>query len=80
MADRAPLHKRAARSVWTFLVWLRFMRELWAYGWTERDCWQLAIGAAEFHKDENDKHGWLVGRWRITPAEAVAGELECWSE
>lgn len=79
-APRAHLHKRLARAIWTALVWIAFMRSLWPHGWTASFCWDLALGAAETNDRDGAEHGWLFGRLHTTPAEAVQGELECWSE
>ena len=75
---------RLRRRVWTLRAFLEYRRRLngnlWRGfsndPWRWSMIWQLAESSAQNEADSNDRDGY---RWD-TPAEAVASELECWSE
>lgn len=76
--------RRLRRAVWTLRCFLEYRRRLngdllcgFAYeAWPWATIWQLAEASAANQADSNDHQGFA---WD-SPAEAVQGELECWSE
>jgi hypothetical protein len=74
-----PTIQLPARWLWTLMTFFAFSREL-PGDWPITSLWSLAVNSAELHAEDNNVKGWLIGRNRVTPSEAVQGELECWTE
>jgi hypothetical protein len=72
--------KRLARWIWTAQVALEYSAQLAHHGWTWQQCKDLAEQTAENCAEDCNADGWLIGRRRITPSEAVFEELSCWTD
>lgn len=82
--DTKPtLLQRWARAIWTRQCAREFARRLRtgkADDWSDSQLEAIAGSVADSNAEHGDTYGWLFGRLRVTPAEAVQDELECWEE